>query len=56
MLSSQLTLEDIERQHFKGFAEKVRIPEVRFQCSECHVFVQEKSYSCAHCGALFVEV
>jgi hypothetical protein len=52
---NQLTLEDIEKEHFKGFAEKVMIPEIRYSCSECHVLVSEKDVSCRHCGALFVE-
>jgi hypothetical protein len=50
----QLTLEDIEKQHFRGFAEKVMIPEIRYSCSECHVLVSEKAISCRHCGSLFV--
>lgn len=51
----QLTLDDIQRQHFKGFGFKLEIPEVRYACSECHVLVAKESFSCSHCGALFVE-
>jgi hypothetical protein len=53
---SQLILEDLETQHFKGYAKKLEIPEVRLACSECHVLVSKESMSCRHCGALFVEV
>ena len=50
----QLTLDDIEKQHFKGFAEKVEVQRVMLACSVCLNYVGKDDYSCPRCKSLFV--
>jgi rRNA maturation endonuclease Nob1 len=50
----QLTLDDIEKQHFRGFAEKIPVERIMLACSACKNYVSKDHVSCPRCGSLFV--
>ena len=50
----QLTLEQLESPHFKGYAEKIVVQRIMLACSACKNYVGKGHMSCPRCGALFV--